>query len=166
VKTFSLKREQYIPLDIETVFGFFSDAMNLDVLTPPWLHFEILTRSPIEMAPGTLIDYKLRLRGIPIRWLSEITEWEAPHRFIDEQRRGPYGLWHHEHRFEELGSGTLVTDDVTYRVKGDEAVNRFLVRPDLERIFDYRARKLDGWVLDQKRLALQATVSSGGVGVV
>jgi ligand-binding SRPBCC domain-containing protein len=164
VKTFSLKREQYIPLDIKTVFGFFSDAMNLDVLTPPWLHFEILTKPPIEMAPGTLIDYKLRLRGIPIRWQSEITEWEAPHRFVDEQRRGPYGLWHHEHRFEALGSGTIVTDEVMYAVKGDQLVNRFLVRPDLKRIFDYRARRLDEWVLAQKRRELRATAENEAAG--
>jgi ligand-binding SRPBCC domain-containing protein len=124
------------------------------------LHFKILTRPPIEMAPRTLIDYKLRLRGIPIRWQSEITEWESPHRFVDEQRRGPYGLWHHEHSFDKLGTGTIVTDDVTYRVKGDAAVNRLFVRPNLERIFDYRARKLDEWVLEQKRLQLPATVGS------
>lgn len=151
MKTFSLKREQFLPLNIDVVFAFFSDAHNLDLLTPPWLHFEILTPPPIEMALGTHIDYKLRLRGIPIRWRSQITDWSAPHRFTDCQVKGPYRLWVHQHRFVSIEGGTLVSDDVTYGVHGGEAVNRLLVRPDLERIFDYRARQLEEWTLKQQR---------------
>jgi ligand-binding SRPBCC domain-containing protein len=151
MRTFSLRREQFLLLDIDTVFAFFSDAQNLDLLTPPWLHFEILTPPPIDMALGTHIDYKLRLRGIPIRWRSQITDWEAPHRFTDRQVKGPYRLWVHQHRFVAIEGGTLVSDDVTYSVPGGEAVNRLLIRPDLERIFDYRARKLEEWTLKQKR---------------
>jgi ligand-binding SRPBCC domain-containing protein len=149
VKTFSFERKQYLPLDVESVFAFFSDAGNLEHLTPPWLRFHLLTLRPIEIEVGTLIDYRLRLRGVPVRWQSEITAWEPPHRFVDEQRRGPYRLWVHEHRFEPQGDGTIVTDAVTYAVSGDEVVNRLLVRPDLDRIFDYRARKLEEWALGQ-----------------
>src|SRR5579871_5848818 len=89
--------EQFLPRPLEEVFPFFADAGNLPILTPPWLHFHILTTRPIEMRRGALIDYRLRIHGLPIRWQSEIVEWDPPHRFVDEQRRGPYRLWHHEH---------------------------------------------------------------------
>lgn len=151
MKTFRLTREQFVPLPLEDVFEFFSDARNLERLTPPWLNFEILTPSPVEMHAGTLIDYRLRLRGVPIRWQSEITVWQPPFRFVDRQRKGPYRLWIHTHRFEPISGGTLVTDMVDYAVPGGAAAERFFVRPDLERIFDYRARQLDAWVLDTVR---------------
>ena len=100
----------------EQVFDFFSRAENLNLLTPPWLHFTILTHPPIEMGLGTCISYRIRIRGIPVRWVSEITEWEPPCRFTDTQARGPYRRWAHRHVFEETAEGTLVTDDVSYRV--------------------------------------------------
>ncbi len=102
LKTYRLTREQFVPLGLDEVFDFFADAGNLELLTPPWLHFEILAPSPVEMREGTLIDYKLRLHGVPIRWQSEITVWQPPFRFVDRQRRGPYRLWVHTHRFESL----------------------------------------------------------------
>lgn len=124
------------------VFAFFAGAENLNLLTPPWLHFSILTPLPIEMRQGTVIRYRLRLRGFPVRWDSEITEWEPPLRFTDMQIRGPYRLWVHRHRFEETPEGTLVTDTVTYRVPGGSLVNRLFVAGELRRIFAYRKAKL------------------------
>ena len=137
-----LHRELWLPRPPEEVFPFFADAGNLERLTPPLLNFQILTPRPIEMRAGTLIDYRLRIRGIPVRWRSEITVWEPQRRFVDEQRRGPYRLWHHEHTFEPRDGGTLCCDTVRYAVVFDFLVHRVLVRPDIERIFAFRQEKL------------------------
>lgn len=142
MKIYTLTSELWLPKPVEEVFPFFADARNLERITPPWLHFEILTPDPIEMRPGTIIDYRLRLRGIPLRWRSEITVWEPPHRFVDEQRRGPYRLWVHEHLFSRHNGGTLARDVVRYSVPGGDVVHRLFVAPDLNRIFEYRRREL------------------------
>src|SRR5918911_1052128 len=126
------RSEVWLPAPRDRVFAFFADAANLEAITPPWLHFDVVTPAPIEIKPGTRIDYRLRLHGIPLRWQSEITTWEPPHRFVDQQRRGPYPLWVHEHTFLEQNGGTLVRDHVEYGVPGGTLINRFLVRPDLE----------------------------------
>ena len=138
---------QQIPLPLEQVFPFFSNAANLETITPPWVGFEILTPQPIEMREGALIDYRIRLHGLPLRWRTRITVWEPPHRFVDEQIRGPYTLWRHEHRFEANAEGTRMTDRIEYRIAldwmpGAGLVHRFFVRPDLERIFGYRREAL------------------------
>ena len=125
------------------VFPFFSRAENLNELTPSWLHFRILTELPLEMKTGALIDYKLRIRMLPIRWRSKITAWEPPHRFIDEQVQGPYRRWVHEHTFLERDEGTLVRDRIEYAVWGGSLINRLLIRPDLDRIFSYRFENLE-----------------------
>jgi ligand-binding SRPBCC domain-containing protein len=106
------------------------------------LRFEILTPRPIEMKVGTRIDYRLRVLGLSVRWQSEITAWQPPHRFVDEQRRGPYRLWHHEHTFTEQDGGTLVGDHVQYAVLGGALVERLFVRRDITAIFAYRQQKL------------------------
>lgn len=137
-----LVRKTHLKLPIEQVFDFFSNAENLESLTPPWLGFEIRSPKPLPMHVGTIIDYRIRLRGIPLRWRSEITAWEAPHRFVDEQRKGPYRFWIHEHRFEERDGGTDVIDEVHYSVWGGKWIHRLFVLRDLERIFDFRQRKL------------------------
>ena len=134
--------EQWLPQSIEQVFPFFADAANLQQITPPWLHFEVLTPRPIAMRVGALIDYRLRVRWIPMRWRSEITVWDPPHRFVDEQRRGPYRLWRHEHVFEPRDGGTLCRDSVQYAVPFDFFTHRWLVRPDIGRIFTYRQSRL------------------------
>jgi ligand-binding SRPBCC domain-containing protein len=139
---FTLTAEQWLPRRLPDVFAFFADANNLDVLTPGWLRFEILTPRPIEMKVGALIDYRLRLRGLPIRWQSEISVWEPPHRFVDEQRRGPYRLWHHTHTFADHNGGTMVGDRVRYAGPGRALVNRLFVRRDVEWIFAYRQERL------------------------
>ena len=134
--------ELWLPQPREEVFGFFSDATNLDAITPPWLKFHTVSQRPIDLHLGTFIDYKLRIHGIPIRWRSEITAWEPPARFVDEQVRGPYRLWIHEHTFAERDQGTVVTDRVHYAVPFDWLVHRLLVQPDVEQIFAYRTKKL------------------------
>jgi hypothetical protein len=131
--------EIWLARPIREIFAFFSDATNLDSITPPWLSFRTVTRQPIEMHLGTVIDYRLRVRGFPVHWRSEITEWERPYHFVDEQIRGPYRLWIHAHRFQTRNGGTLVCDDVRYAVPFDWLLHKFMVRPDVERIFTYRA---------------------------
>ena len=142
MRTFEVEYRVLLTLPRSEVFPFFADARNLERLTPPWLRFAMLTPAPVEMKPGALIDYRLRLRGVPIRWRSEITAWEPPVRFVDEQRRGPYRLWIHEHRFEEVEGGTLAHDAVRYAVAGGWLVDRLLVRRDIDRIFAYRRAAL------------------------
>ncbi|WP_419163989.1 SRPBCC family protein [Candidatus Palauibacter sp.] len=127
-----------MPRPLGRTFEFFSDAHHLERITPPFVGFRILTPPPIEMRKGTQIDYRLRLRGVPLRWRSEMTRWDPPHGFVDEQRRGPYRKWIHEHCFREEDGGTRVEDHVTYAVPGGALVDRWFVRPDLDRIFEYR----------------------------
>lgn len=139
---YQLSTSLWVPRPRRDVFDFFADAGNLDALTPPWLRFRILTPLPIAMCQGALIAYRLRLHGIPIRWLTEITTWEPPLRFVDTQRRGPYLDWVHEHRFSEEGQGTRVDDLVRYRVPGGALAHTLFVEYDLRRIFDFRQRTL------------------------
>lgn len=133
--------EIWLPVPRSELFPFFADAANLETLTPPFLRFQVVTPG-IEIRQGARIDYRLRLHGLPIRWRSEITAWEPPHRFVDEQRRGPYRRWIHEHRFEERDGGTLCLDRVDYAVFGGAIIDRLFVRRDVERIFAFRAAKL------------------------
>jgi ligand-binding SRPBCC domain-containing protein len=138
MKTFHHRDEIVLPVPLDEVFGFFAEARNLEKLTPRWLRFEILTKGPITMAPGTLIDYRIRWRGIPLRWRTEIEVWDPPHRFSDRQIRGPYRLWRHEHVFVERDGGTSVIDRVEYAPIGGEIARRLVVARDVERIFAYR----------------------------
>lgn len=140
---FRLDASLWLPADRDTVFDFFSDAHQLEILTPPWLHFCVLTPRPIDMHAGLLIDYRLRLHGVPLRWQSKIDAWDPPHRFVDMQLRGPYRLWRHEHRFVKQDGGTLCQDVVDYDVPGGSLVERFLVRPDLAKIFAFRRQKME-----------------------
>ena len=140
-----LTREQIVPGAPDEVFGFFADAANLEAITPPWLRFRIVTPKPIHMAAGTLIEYRLALHRIPIRWLTRIEVWEPGERFVDVQLRGPYRLWHHTHSFEARDGGTLVRDRVRYALPLGplgELAHRALVRRDLERIFDFRHERV------------------------
>jgi len=139
---FTLETLLFVPRPPEAVFPFFAEAGNLETLTPPWLRFEILTPLLIQMRAGALIAYRLRLHGIPVRWHSEITAWEPPRRFVDEQRRGPYRQWIHEHTFTDCKGGSEVRDFVRYSVPGGRLVDFLFVRHDVRRIFEYRARKL------------------------
>jgi ligand-binding SRPBCC domain-containing protein len=136
-----LEREQFVARPLPEVFEFFSQARNLEALTPPWMRFNVLTPEPIEMRAGTLIDYRLQVHGVPIRWTSRIENWEQDERFVDRQVRGPYKLWHHTHEFAERDGGTLVRDHVRYELPygplGTIAGTLFVNR-DLDRIFAFR----------------------------
>ena len=141
--TYTLRREQFIPRPLDEVFAFFSDAANLQKITPRWLNFKILTPGPIHIEPGTLLNYRLKWHGFPIAWRTRIETWNPPHAFTDVQIRGPYRLWHHTHTFSAEAGGTRMIDLVNYElplgVLGAIA-NRFGVRRDLDRVFDYRQR--------------------------
>ncbi|MBN2242852.1 MAG: SRPBCC family protein [Acidobacteria bacterium] len=132
----------FLPRLPEAVFPFFADAGNLERITPPWLHFEILSPSPVTMQAGATIDYRLRLHGWPLHWQTIITAWDPPHRFVDEQRRGPYRVWIHEHTFRESAGGCEMEDYVKYGVFGGRLANFLLVRRDVKRIFQYRKQEL------------------------
>jgi ligand-binding SRPBCC domain-containing protein len=142
VREFTFHAELWLPRPRDAVFAFFADARNLQAITPPWVNFEVLTPAPIEMRPGALIDYRIRVHGLPIRWRTEIAEWNPPHRFVDVQLRGPYTLWHHTHTFEEHDGRTLCVDDVRYHPRGGALVNWLFVRRDVERIFAHRQQRL------------------------
>ncbi len=136
-----LEREQRLPATAQDVFEFFADAHNLERITPPLLRFRVVTPAPIVMGTGALIRYRLRVRGVPVSWLTAIEDWAPPHRFTDVQLRGPYALWRHTHTFEADGCETVMRDVVQYRIGfgplGALAV-ALVVRRDLERIFDFR----------------------------
>jgi ligand-binding SRPBCC domain-containing protein len=137
-----LERRQRVELPIDEAFAFYGDARNLERITPPWLGFEVTTAGRIEMGPGTLIEYRLRLHRVPVRWRTRITAWEPPHRFVDTQISGPYSLWEHTHTFEEDGPGaTIIEDRVRYAIPFGplgRLADRLLVQRDLRQIFDYR----------------------------
>jgi ligand-binding SRPBCC domain-containing protein len=143
MKEFIFEAETCVPRPRSEVFPFFAEARNLQTLTPPWLKFEVLTPLPIISRPGALIDYRITVHGLPIRWRTEIAEWDPPHRFVDVQLSGPYTLWHHTHTFEERDGGTLCLDRVRYRPHGGALVHWLFVRRDVERIFQYRQRRLN-----------------------
>jgi ligand-binding SRPBCC domain-containing protein len=139
-----LERRQRVELPAERAFGFFADARNLEAITPPSLSFEIVTPETIEMRPGTVIDYRLKIRGVPIRWRTRIEVWEPPRRFVDVQLRGPYALWEHTHAFEPRGEGAvLIRDKIRYALPLGPLgaiAHAVFVRRDLEQIFDFRER--------------------------
>jgi ligand-binding SRPBCC domain-containing protein len=154
MKTRTLETSCLVPLSPERVFPFFGEVTNLDRITPPWLRFRILPPFPHELRVGSRIEYALRVRGLPLRWTSEIRVWEPPRRFVDVQVRGPYRLWEHEHTFTPHEGGTLIEDRVSYRVPGgplEPLIHRWLVRPDLERIFRYREEKTPQLLLEDAR---------------
>ena len=135
--------EMLVDVAIDKVFEFFSDPANLEELTPPWLNFKIISPQPLSVGLGAIIDYKLRVHRIPIRWQSEITEWDPPRFFVDVQKKGPYRHWEHTHEFQPSGGATLVRDTVRYNSPGGSIVDKLFVRRDIERIFSYRQHKLN-----------------------
>lgn len=141
------RAEQLIARPLPQVFSFFSRAGNLEQITPPWLHFSILGLEPAIVDAGTVIPYRLRLRGLPLIWVSQIEEFEPNRMFTDRQLIGPYKLWHHRHEFEPAGEDqTVIRDEVRYRLPlgplGSVA-ERLLVRHDIERIFAYRRERIE-----------------------
>ncbi len=145
-QVYRLERFQILPRPLDEVFPFFADARNLGRITPGFLDFEILTEGEIEMAVGTAIDYRIRLFGVPLRWRTRIEVYEPGIRFVDVQIRGPYRLWRHEHLFREVTGGVQMTDRVDYSLPFDplgRLAHPVMVRPALERIFDFRRETLE-----------------------
>jgi ligand-binding SRPBCC domain-containing protein len=137
-----LEREQRVKPSPCEVFELYADAFRLEDITPAWLRFRVVTPGTIRMAPGALIDYRLRLHGVPIRWRSRIERWEPGRRFVDTQVSGPFRHWHHTHEFRPDGrGGTVMRDVVRYALPlgpVGELAHALVVRRDLERIFDFR----------------------------
>lgn len=141
---YELYRRQHVSTPLDRTFDFFSRPENLARITPPWLGFRIVS-GDLAMREGLRIEYRVRPLGVPQRWVSRITAYDPPHRFVDEQVVGPYAHWHHEHRFRAVEGGTEVTDRVRYALPFGQIgriAHRLLVRPRLESIFDYRERTL------------------------
>ena len=138
-----------LPLPRERVFAFFADAVNLERITPPELRLRILTPLPIQMREATLLDYRLRLFGVPLRWRARITSWQPPFGFVDEQLQGPYRAWRHTHRFHDGGGATIVEDVVRYGLAFGPLSDLFypLVRLQLERIFRFRQSAVRSFLL-------------------
>ena len=144
--TYTLHRELKVPRPWPAVFEFFSRPENLELITPPWMRFRILTPRPIVMKEGTTIAYALRVRGFPLRWVSEIERWNPPYEFIDVQAKGPHRLWRHTHRFSGIEGGTCIADHVEYVLPFGplgRLVHRLQVSRDLKAIFDYRSQSVE-----------------------
>lgn len=140
---FQLRREQFVKTDIDTIWDFASSPKNLKEITPDYMLFDITSKDlPEKMYPGMIITYRVSpLLNIKMNWITEITQVKDRHFFIDEQRLGPYTMWHHQHFFEEKDDGVLMTDIVTYippfGILGDIA-NTLFIKKQLKEIFDYR----------------------------
>jgi ligand-binding SRPBCC domain-containing protein len=143
MKVYTLKKEQIVPRPLDEVFAFFERPENLARITPPWLGFRILTPSPIVMERGAKFEYTVRVMGIRVGWKSLISDYQPPHRFVDEQTKGPYVYWHHTHTFLQVDGGTLIGDEVRYAMPFGiigTLAGRLAVRRQLEEIFSYRAQ--------------------------
>ncbi|HEX6588450.1 MAG TPA: SRPBCC family protein [Longimicrobiales bacterium] len=142
MKLHVLEASMVVPLPIEQVFPFFAAAENLQRITPPSLRFSILSPLPVDMRRGALIDYRLRLMGIPFGWKTEITTWDPPREFVDEQLKGPYRVWRHRHRFRTVAGGTGIEDRVEYALPFGPLglVALPLVKRQLRAIFAHRQR--------------------------
>ncbi|MBV9193337.1 MAG: SRPBCC family protein [Solirubrobacterales bacterium] len=158
-----LEREQVVRAPLDRVFAFFSEARNLERITPPWLRFEVLAPEPVQMRVGTTIGYRLRLHGAPLRWLTLIESWEPGVMFADRQLHGPYRLWHHTHAFAAHPDGTLVRDRVRYELplgRLGAIAHRAFVARDLTRVFDYRRRAVTRELEPAQNLTTFSTASA------
>ena len=141
MKTFEINIKQHINKPLEVVFEFFSKPENLEMITPESLSFNMLTPTPVKMEKGSLIDYTIRLFGIPIHWRTLISDYEPPFRFVDQQIKGPYTFWHHTHTFRSVNGGVEIIDRVKYSLPLGwlgTLVHSIWVRKDLEKIFEHR----------------------------
>ena len=147
MKTYTLKYEQYIDLPINDVFNFFSKPENLSLITPARIKFDILTPVPLKMKEGQLVDYSLKIMYlIKLHWRTLITHYEKPYKFVDQQIKGPYTMWHHTHTFEEKDGGTLIRDDLKYAIPLGilgRFVHALYIKHDIQSIFKYRQKILD-----------------------
>ena len=140
-KIYTFSKEQLVPSDLDTVFEFFSRPENLEKITPSSMGFNIITPSPIEMKEGTIIDYTVKIMGVPMRWRTMITSYKKNEFFVDEQLKGPYSFWHHKHSFKEVDGGVLIIDEITYALPIQafrKIVHPILIKPQLDQIFNFR----------------------------
>jgi ligand-binding SRPBCC domain-containing protein len=140
-----LTKTTVINKTLSEVFEFFSNAENLNKITPPDMQFKILTPLPIIIKKGTLIDYKIKVNGIPFKWQTEISEWEPNKRFVDKQLKGPYRVWIHEHTFEEKDGKTIMNDHVQFLSPGwflEPIINKLFIEKKVKGIFAYREKIL------------------------
>jgi ligand-binding SRPBCC domain-containing protein len=152
--TYHLERRQFIPRPLTEVFAFFADAANLEAITPPSLHFRILTPQPIDIRTGARIDYRLSLCGIAFQWRTRIESFDPPRRFSDVQERGPYKLWRHTHEFSEQNGGTLMIDRVDYQLPWGPLgwlAHRLFVERQLTHIFHYRYQTIERLLAGQPK---------------
>lgn len=152
MKVYTLSRQQTLPRPLSEVFAFFQNPENLGQLTPPELRFQILTPPPLIMRNGTVLDYLIHIRGVPVRWRTLITGYDPPHKFVDEQLLGPYDFWHHTHTFTASGDGTLIEDKVRYTMPFGplgRLVHSLFVNRQLENVFAYRAQAIVNWFDNQ-----------------
>ena len=146
MKTYCIERQQILPTELAPAWRFFSDPAKLPLITPPWLDFTITSRVPATIYPGLIMTYRIRpMGGVPIPWVSEITHVQAPHRFVDEQRSGPYRFWHHQHHLATVKGGVNVMDIVHYRLPfglAGLAMHALWVKRRLDEIFRFRYHAL------------------------
>ncbi len=144
---YQLKRKQFVKTDIETCWSFFSSPANLSKITPSYMGFDVLTEVPEKMYEGLMIEYKVRpLLGIPMKWITEITHVKDLNYFVDEQRKGPYKIWHHEHNFKVVDGGVEMIDIVSYELPMGilgKMVHPIIVKKKLEEIFEYRFKVVE-----------------------
>jgi ligand-binding SRPBCC domain-containing protein len=143
---FQLKTKQIIPTDLQTCWDFFSSPSNLKLITPNYMGFDVLFDVPEKMYPGLMIEYRVRpIFNLPMKWITEITHVEELKYFVDEQRKGPYRIWHHEHHFKEVSGGVEMNDIVSYEIPFGifgKLANPIIVQKKLNEIFDYRYAKV------------------------
>ena len=140
-KIYTFYKEQFVPSDLDTVFEFFSRPENLEKITPSSMGFNIITPTPIDMKEGTIIDYTVKIKGVPMRWRTMITSYKKNEYFVDEQLKGPYSYWHHKHTFKEVEGGVLIIDEITYALPIQAfrlIVHPVLIKPQLNQIFNFR----------------------------
>jgi ligand-binding SRPBCC domain-containing protein len=152
MKIYTLKQKQVLSRPLKEVFAFFARPENLQQITPPELGFQIITPSPIVMEKGSLIDYQIRLSGLPFRWRTLISSYNPPHEFVDEQIKGPYSFWHHRHQFYAEGDETVIEDTVTYTIPFGilgRIVHTLFIRAKLRKIFEYRQAIIERWFAER-----------------
>ena len=140
-KIYTFYKEQFVPSDLDTVFEFFSRPENLEKITPSSMGFNIITPTPIDMKEGAIIDYTVKIMGVPVRWRTMITSYKKNEYFVDEQLKGPYSYWHHKHIFKEVEGGVLIIDEITYALPIQAfrlIVHPLLIKPQLNQIFNFR----------------------------
>ena len=153
MKVYKLKYSQVVDANIDEVFDFFSSPENLSILTPEKLNFKILSPTPILMKEGQIIDYTVKLLGVNVRWRTIITEYNRKDKFVDQQLKGPYSMWHHTHEFQELNGKVKMTDTILYAIPFGilgEIVNILWVKKDLDYIFKYREKAITKFFKERK----------------